>query len=57
MYLVTLTNFGTGRQFESFAEAKAWAIKTGFEASVMLNGQLVGAFSPINGFWRNPVFY
>ena len=57
MFVAHHTNFGTVKEFATFDEAKAWVIKCCFEASIMLNGQLVGTFSPISGFWKNPAFW
>lgn len=53
IYQTSLINFGydvyTGSSLE---EAKAAAIKAGFESVILLDGALVASFSPISG-WKN----
>lgn len=53
IYQTSLVNFGydvyTGSSLE---EAKAAAIKAGFESVILLDGALVASFSPISG-WKN----
>jgi hypothetical protein len=59
MFTVHHINFGTFREFKTFDEAKAWAVKACFEAVVTLGtaGTVVGTFSPISGFRKNPAYY
>jgi hypothetical protein len=53
IYQTTLTNFGgdvyIGGNYEA---ARAAAVKSGFESSVLLDGALIGTYSPITG-WKN----
>lgn len=56
MFTVEHINFGTAYQFSTFDEAKAFAIRQCFEASISLSGMLVGTFHPLRGFWKNPAF-
>jgi hypothetical protein len=50
MFDVFHVNFGTGYQFKTFEEAKAFAIKQCFEAVVYLDGMMVAEFHPLRGF-------
>lgn len=53
IYQTSLVNFGydvyTGNSLE---EAKAAAIKAGFESVILLDGATVATYSPISG-WKN----
>jgi len=52
MFAVEHYNFGTRREFETFADACAFAAKQAFEAAVYNPlGALVAIYSPITG-WR-----
>ena len=51
IYQTTLINFGNDVYIgSSFEEAKAAALKAGFESVVLLDGAYVGSYSPIKGW-------
>jgi len=52
VYTVFLTNFGhqVCDPVQTLAEAKDQARSTGLECTIYLNGELVGGYSPLNGY-------
>lgn len=53
IYQTSLVNFGYDvYSGDSLDEAKAAAVKAGFEAAILLDGALVAWYSPISG-WKN----
>jgi hypothetical protein len=51
MYVVHHYNFGSSRVFGTYDRAKAWAIRSGFEATVWHGEHRLASYSPITG-WR-----
>ena len=53
VYQTTLTNFGRDVYIgDNYEAAKAAAVQSGFESSVLLDGALIGTHSPIAG-WKH----
>lgn len=50
-YRAVLYNFGIVRDFATMREAKAWVVKSCFEATVYLRGNLIATYGPIGG-WK-----
>jgi hypothetical protein len=51
MYIVDHYNFGTSRSFDTYAAAKAFALRAGFDATVWHGDHRLASFSSISG-WR-----
>jgi ABC-type xylose transport system permease subunit len=52
-YQTTLTNFGRDVYIgDNYEAARAAAVKSGFESCVLLDGALIGTYSPISG-WKH----
>jgi hypothetical protein len=58
IYQVFLTNFGGESKYQgsSLDEARTCALESGFESSILLDGKLIAAYSPISG-WKNYTQY
>jgi FMN phosphatase YigB (HAD superfamily) len=53
IYQTTLTNFGRDVYIgDNYETARAAAVKSGFESCVVLDGALIGTYSPISG-WKH----
>lgn len=53
IYQTTLTNFGHDVYIgDDYEAARAAAVQSGFESSVLLDGALIGTHSPIAG-WKH----
>jgi hypothetical protein len=50
MFKVHHINFGNSKEFATLDAARAFAIKTNFEAAITFNGLQVARYTPVSGW-------